>query len=107
MQYIYPSSFAEVSLHLPNAGHLSGKNLPGAPSREWNSGLSYSKPTQFTIRHCPCDYQGLPTLLYLAEENNILMSSVYYLGHSSLSEWCYESRASILFLNSLLTYKFF
>ncbi len=82
MQYIHPSSFAEVSLHLHIACHLSGKKLPGVPSRESNSGLPYSKPKQFTIRRCPCDYQGLFTLLYLAEENNILLCSVYYLGHS-------------------------
>jgi hypothetical protein len=45
LQYIHPSSFAEVSLHLLIAGQLSGKNLPGVPSRESNSGLPSSKPT--------------------------------------------------------------
>jgi hypothetical protein len=44
-QYIYPSPFTEVSLHLPIACKLSGKNLPAVPSRESNSGLPYSKPT--------------------------------------------------------------
>jgi len=36
-------SFAEVSLQLLCiAGQLNGKNLPGVPSRESNSGLPYS-----------------------------------------------------------------
>ncbi len=48
IQYIHPSPFAEVPLHLLIAGHLSGKNLLGVPSRESNSGLPYSKPTHFS-----------------------------------------------------------
>ncbi len=47
IQYIHPSSFAEVPLHLLLDGQLSGKNLPGVTSQESNSGLSYSKPTQY------------------------------------------------------------
>jgi hypothetical protein len=40
IQYIHPSPYAEVPLHLRVAGQLSGKNLPGLSSRESNSGMS-------------------------------------------------------------------
>jgi hypothetical protein len=46
-QSIYPSPFAEASLHFLIACMLSGENFPVVPSRELNSGLPYSKPT-----HC-------------------------------------------------------
>jgi hypothetical protein len=58
--YIHPSSFAEVPLHFLIAGQLSGKNLPGVPSRESKSGLPYSKPT-----HCQLSYAA-PFLSYAA-----------------------------------------
>ncbi len=44
--HIYPSPFAEASLHFFIACLLSGKDLPVVPSRESNSGLPYSKPTR-------------------------------------------------------------
>jgi hypothetical protein len=50
-QYIYPSPFAEASLHIVIACKLSGKNLPVVPSRESNSGLPYSKPTCYQLCH--------------------------------------------------------
>jgi hypothetical protein len=46
IQYIYPSPFAEASLHFPIACLLSGKHLPVEPSRELNSGLPYSNPAK-------------------------------------------------------------
>jgi hypothetical protein len=51
IQYIHPSPFAEVPLYLLIAGQLSGKNLPGVPSREANSDLPYmySKPTHYNL----------------------------------------------------------
>jgi hypothetical protein len=49
--YIHPSPFAEVSHHLLIAGRLSGKNLPGVPSRQSNSGLTYSKPTHHHLSY--------------------------------------------------------
>ncbi len=58
IQYIRPSSFAVVPLHLLIAGQLGWKNLPGVPSRETNSGLPYALPTEqrrtlrLTITHC-------------------------------------------------------
>ncbi len=51
IQYIYPSPFTEVSLHLLIAWKLSRKNLPVVPSRESNSGLPYSMPTRFQLSH--------------------------------------------------------
>ncbi len=42
IQYIHPLSFA---------GQLSGKNLPGVPSRELTSGLPYSKPTHYQLNY--------------------------------------------------------
>jgi hypothetical protein len=51
IQYIYPTSFAEASLHLFIACKLSGKNLPVVSSRESNSGLPYSKPTYYQLSH--------------------------------------------------------
>jgi hypothetical protein len=45
VQYIKPSSFAEV--HLLIAGQLSGKNLPGVS----NSGLPYSKATHYQLSY--------------------------------------------------------
>jgi hypothetical protein len=51
MQYIYPSPFAEASLHFFIACLLSGDDLPVVPSRESNSGLPYSKPTRFQLSH--------------------------------------------------------
>ncbi len=46
IQYIHPSSCAEVPLQLLIAGQLRGKNLPGVPSRESNSGcLTASRRT--------------------------------------------------------------
>ncbi len=47
-QYIYPSPFAEVSLHIFMADQLSGKTEP-VPSRESNSGLPYSMPTLYQL----------------------------------------------------------
>jgi hypothetical protein len=49
IQYIYPSPFAEASLHFFIACLLSGKDLPVVPSRESNSGLPYSKPTRYQL----------------------------------------------------------
>ncbi len=46
IQNIHPSPFAEDPLHLLIAGQLSGKNLPGVPSQDLNSGLPYSKNKQ-------------------------------------------------------------
>jgi hypothetical protein len=51
IQYIYPSPFAEASLHLLITCKLSGKNLPVVPSQESNSGLPYSKPTCYQQSH--------------------------------------------------------
>jgi hypothetical protein len=51
IQYIYPSPFAEASLHFFIASMLSGKHLPVVPSRESNSGLPYSKPTRYQLSH--------------------------------------------------------
>jgi hypothetical protein len=51
IQYIRPSSFAVVPLHLLIAGQLGWKNLPGVPSRETNSGLPYGKPTQYQLSY--------------------------------------------------------
>ncbi len=50
IQYIYPSPFAEASLHFFIACML-GKHLPVVPSRESNSGLPYSKPTRYQLSH--------------------------------------------------------
>jgi hypothetical protein len=41
--YIHPSSFAEIPLRLLIAGQLGGKNLPGVPSRDSNSGLPFQQ----------------------------------------------------------------
>ncbi len=49
IQYIYPSPFAEASLHFFIACLLSGEYLPVVPSRESNSGLPYSKPTRYQL----------------------------------------------------------
>jgi hypothetical protein len=49
IQYIHPSPFDKVPLHLLIAGHcvqLSERNLPGVPSRQSNSGLPNSKPAE-------------------------------------------------------------
>ena len=51
IQYIYPSPFAEASLHFFIACMLSGKDLPVVPSRDLNSGLPYSKPTRYQLSH--------------------------------------------------------
>ncbi len=51
IQYIHPSPLAVVPLHLLIADQLSGKNLPGVPSRVSNSGLPYSKPTHYHIKY--------------------------------------------------------
>ena len=51
VQYIYPSAFAEASLHFLIACMLSGEDLPVVPSRESNSGLPYSKPTRCQLSH--------------------------------------------------------
>ncbi len=51
IQYIHPSPFAKVPFHLLIAGQLSGKNLLGAPSRESNPGLPYSKPTHYQLSY--------------------------------------------------------
>jgi hypothetical protein len=50
-QYIYPSPFAEVSLHLFIAFKLGGKNLFVVPSREMNWGLPYSKRARYQLSH--------------------------------------------------------
>jgi hypothetical protein len=48
IQYIHPSSFAEVPLHLLIAGRLSiGKTSLGMPRRESNLWLPFSKPTHY------------------------------------------------------------
>ena len=49
IQYIHRSPFAEVPLHLLNAGQLSWINLPGVPSWESNSGLPYSKMAHYQL----------------------------------------------------------
>ncbi len=49
IQYIYPSSLAEVPFHFLIAGQLSGKNLPGVPSRKSNSCLPNSVPTHYIL----------------------------------------------------------
>ncbi len=55
IHYIYPSPFAEASLHFFIASMLSGRHLPVVPSRESNSGLPYSKPTRYQLSHAaPC-----------------------------------------------------
>jgi hypothetical protein len=51
IQYIYPSPFAEASLHFLIACMLSGKHLHVVPSRESNSALPYSKPTRYQLSH--------------------------------------------------------
>ncbi len=51
IQYIHPSPFAVVPLHLLIAGQLSRKNLSGVLSRVSNSGLPYSKPTHYQLRY--------------------------------------------------------
>jgi hypothetical protein len=48
---IYPSPFAEASLHFLIAYKLGGKNLPVVPSRESNWGLLSSKPTRYQLSH--------------------------------------------------------
>jgi hypothetical protein len=55
------SPFAEASLHFLIACMLSGKHLPGVPSRESNSGLPYSKPTSYQLSHAA----PLTSLCYL------------------------------------------
>jgi hypothetical protein len=46
IQYIRPSPFASISsLHLCSVG----KNLPGVPSRDLNSGLPYSRPAHYQL----------------------------------------------------------
>jgi hypothetical protein len=67
IQYIHPSPFAEVHLHLLIAGQLSGKNLLGVPSRESNSGLPYSKPTHYQLSYStPSLSCAAPLLSYTA-----------------------------------------
>jgi hypothetical protein len=53
IQYIHPSPFAVVPLHLLIliADQLTGKNLPGVPSRVSNSGLPHSKPTHYQLSY--------------------------------------------------------
>ncbi len=51
IQYIYPSPFAVVFFHILIACKLRGKNLPGVPSWESNSGLPYSMPTRYQLRY--------------------------------------------------------
>ncbi len=70
IQYIYPSPFAGASLHLLIAWKLSGKTLPVVPSRESNSGLSYSKPTRYQLSH------AAPYIEHLNHE-----SSLFYIEH--------------------------
>jgi hypothetical protein len=60
IQYIHPSPFAEVPLHFLIASQLSGKNLPGVPSRESNSGLPYSKLAHYQLSY------AAPLLSYAA-----------------------------------------
>ncbi len=70
--YIRPSPFAEVPLHLLIAGQLSGKNLPGLPSRESNSGMPCSKPTHYHLSYAaPFLSYAAPCLSYSARWNFI------------------------------------
>ncbi len=48
---IHPSPFTEVSLHLFIASRLSWLILPSVPSRELNSGLLYSTPSQYQLSY--------------------------------------------------------
>jgi hypothetical protein len=67
IQYIHPSPFAEVPLHLLIATQLSGKNLLGVPSRESNSGLPCSKPTHYQLSYpTPFLSYAAPFLSYVA-----------------------------------------
>ncbi len=45
----YP--FAEASLLFFIACSFRGKNLPGVPSRDLNSGLPYSRPAHYQLSH--------------------------------------------------------
>jgi hypothetical protein len=50
-QYIYPSQFAEASLHFLIASKLSGENFPVVPSRKSNNtnGAAYSTGLYFRL----------------------------------------------------------
>jgi hypothetical protein len=60
IQYIYPSPFAEASLHFFIACLLSREHLPVVPSRESNSGLPYSKPTRYQLSNAAPIFKAVP-----------------------------------------------
>jgi hypothetical protein len=55
LQYIHSYNhslitFAEALLHIfIAAGSVHGRNLPGVPSQDSNSGLPYSKPAHYQL----------------------------------------------------------
>ncbi len=55
IQYIHtslhPWAVAEAPLHFFIAKQLSGRHLPGVPSRDSNSGPPYSEPTCYQLSH--------------------------------------------------------
>jgi hypothetical protein len=53
IQYIHTflHPFAEAPLHSLIAEKLSGRHLPGVPSRDSKSGPPYSEPTCFQLSH--------------------------------------------------------
>ncbi len=56
--FLHPWTFAEAPLHSLIADQLSGRHLPGVPSRDSNSGPPYSEPASYQLSHAapsePC-----------------------------------------------------
>jgi hypothetical protein len=65
IQYIHPSSFAEVPLHFLIAGHLSGKHLSGVPCRESN--LACHTARRHTLPTAPCSIRM--NILFIHKQN--------------------------------------
>ncbi len=77
IQYIYPSPFAEASLHLLIAFKLSGEDIPVVPSRESNSGLPSSKPTHYQLSHA-APYEPRRTIMSHAAPCILLLVNKYW-----------------------------
>ena len=57
--FLHPWTFAEAPLHSLIADQLSGRHLPGVPSRDSNSGPLYSEPTCYQLSHA-APYWAMP-----------------------------------------------
>ena len=57
--FLHQWTFAEAPLHSLIADQLSGRHLPGVPSRDSNSGPLYSEPTCYQLSHA-APYWAMP-----------------------------------------------